>query len=41
VELHDAGDLERRKRHVVDLVLHGVRGWTAPTTATLTEAPAQ
>jgi hypothetical protein len=36
VEFQDAADLERRKRHVVDLVLHGVRGLTAPTT--LTEA---
>jgi AcrR family transcriptional regulator len=32
VELDSAGDLERRKRHVVDLVLHGLRGLTAPAT---------
>jgi AcrR family transcriptional regulator len=35
VELDSVGDLERRKRHVVDLVLHGLRGLTA--TATLSE----
>jgi TetR/AcrR family transcriptional regulator len=37
VELQDAADLERRKRHVVDLVLHGIRGLTAPS-STLSEA---
>ena len=30
-------DLERRKRHVVDLVLHGLRGLTAHAATTLTE----
>ncbi len=41
VELQTLEDLERRKRHVVDLVLHGVRGLTATTAAThtLAEAP--
>jgi hypothetical protein len=41
VEFDDATDLERRKRHVVELVLHGVRGLTAPAaaTSTLTETP--
>ena len=38
VELDTLNDLERRKRHVVELVLHGVRGLTAPAAATLTEA---
>ena len=38
IEFHDAADVERRKRHVVNLVLHGVRGLTAPTTTTLAEA---
>ena len=37
VEFSSANDLERRKRHVVDLVLHGLRGLTAPVTATLDE----
>jgi TetR/AcrR family transcriptional regulator len=37
VELRDAADFERRKRHVVDLVLHGIRGLTAPS-PTLSEA---
>jgi len=36
VEILDLADLERRKRHVVDLVLHGIRGLAAPA-ATLTE----
>jgi AcrR family transcriptional regulator len=40
VELDSAGDLERRKRHVVDLVLHGLRGLTAPAT-TLAEVESQ
>jgi AcrR family transcriptional regulator len=38
VELDSVNDLERRKRHVVELVLHGVRGLSAPAAATLTEA---
>jgi AcrR family transcriptional regulator len=38
VEFHDVADLERRKRHVVDLVLHGVRGLTARAATTLIEA---
>ena len=33
----DAADLERRKRHVIDLVLHGLRGPRAPGRLTLTE----
>jgi AcrR family transcriptional regulator len=33
VGLEDAGALERRKRHVIDLVLHGIRG-AVPTTST-------
>jgi TetR/AcrR family transcriptional regulator len=37
VRLEDAGDLERRKRHVISLVLHGLRG--APVTSTSTESP--
>ena len=36
VELHGLEELERRKRHVVDLVLHGLRGLTAPASATST-----
>jgi TetR/AcrR family transcriptional regulator len=37
VALEDAADLERRKRHVVHLVLHGLRGLSAPLASTLTE----
>jgi AcrR family transcriptional regulator len=37
VELEDLADLERRKRHVVNLVVHGIRGLTAPASATLSE----
>jgi TetR/AcrR family transcriptional regulator len=37
VALATAEDLQRRKRHVVDLVQHGLRGLTAPLTPTLTE----
>lgn len=37
VELDELGDLERRKRHVVNLVLHGVRGLTAASPVTLAE----
>jgi TetR/AcrR family transcriptional regulator len=33
VRLEDADDLERRKRHVISLVLHGLRG-AVPTTST-------
>jgi hypothetical protein len=36
VELHGLEELERRKRHVVELVLHGLRGLTSPATATST-----
>ena len=38
VDLSDLGALERRRRHVVDLVLHGLRGLGSPATATLIEA---
>ena len=38
VDLSDLGALERRRRHVVDLVLHGLRGLGSPATATLFEA---
>jgi TetR/AcrR family transcriptional regulator len=38
VALEDAPDLERRKRHVVHLVLHGLRGLSAPLASTLTES---
>jgi AcrR family transcriptional regulator len=38
VDLSDLEALERRKRHVVDLVLHGLRGLTSPASATLSEA---
>jgi AcrR family transcriptional regulator len=37
VELDDAEDLERRKRHVISLVLHGLRGQAAFSTTTSTE----
>ena len=37
VELQTLEDLERRKRHVVDLVLHGLRGLTTHGATTLTE----
>jgi AcrR family transcriptional regulator len=37
VRLEDADDLERRKRHVISLVLHGLRG--AALTSTSTESP--
>ncbi len=37
VELDDAADLERRKRHVLNLVLHGIGGLTRPAAATLLE----
>ena len=33
VSLHDPGAIERRKRHVISLVLHGIRG-LVPTTST-------
>jgi TetR/AcrR family transcriptional regulator len=32
VRLEDSQELERRKRHVIDLVLHGIRGRSALTT---------
>ena len=38
VDLGAPDDMERRKRHVVDLVLHGLRGLTAPTSLPLSEA---
>jgi AcrR family transcriptional regulator len=38
VEIAGTDDLERRKRHVVSLVLHGVRGLSTHTATTLTEA---
>lgn len=38
VHLALAADLERRKRHVVELVLHGIRGLSASAADTLTEA---
>jgi AcrR family transcriptional regulator len=34
VRLDDADDLERRKRHVISLVLHGLRGPALTTTST-------
>jgi hypothetical protein len=40
VSLEDAADLERRKRHVIGLVLYGLRGLEHPTAATLNPAPA-
>ena len=36
VVLESGADLERRRRHVIDLVLHGLRGLAAPATSTLT-----
>ena len=38
VRLDDADDLERRKRHVISLVLHGLRG-AVPTTSTEPSTP--
>jgi TetR/AcrR family transcriptional regulator len=38
VTLEDAEDLERRRRHVVGLVLHGVAGLERPLTSTLTRS---
>ena len=40
VALDDAADLERRKRHVIGLVLYGLRGLERPVAATLNPAPA-
>jgi AcrR family transcriptional regulator len=37
VRLEDANDLERRKRHVISLVLHGLRGQAAFSTTTSTQ----
>lgn len=37
VHLGDREAFERRRRHVVDLVLHGLRGLTSPAPATLAE----
>ena len=34
VRLEEAGDRERRKRHVIELVLHGIRGNSSLTTTT-------
>ena len=39
VSLDDAAELERRKRHVIGLVLYGLRGLEHPA-ATLIPAPA-
>ena len=39
VTLEDTADLERRKRHVVGLVLHGVAGLTRPLASTFTRSP--
>ncbi len=36
VAFEQPDDFERRKRHVVDLVVHGVRGLASPATAPLT-----
>jgi predicted protein tyrosine phosphatase len=38
VELERSADFERRKRHVVSLVLHGLAGLTRTTAPTLAEA---
>ena len=39
VTLEDAEDLERRRRHVVGLVLNGVAGLERPLSSTLTRSP--
>ena len=39
VTLEDTEDLERRRRHVVGLVLHGVAGLTRPLASTFTRSP--
>jgi TetR/AcrR family transcriptional regulator len=39
VALDDAADLERRKRHVVGLVLYGLRGLERPAPSTLNRTP--
>jgi AcrR family transcriptional regulator len=39
VNLEDSEDFRRRRSHVVRLVLHGLRGMTAPLTSTLSESP--
>ena len=39
VALEDAEDLERRRRHVVRLVLQGVAGLERPVTSTLNQSP--
>ena len=39
VALDDAADLERRKRHVIGLVLYGLRGLERPAAATLNPVP--
>jgi hypothetical protein len=38
VTLEDAEDLERRRRHVVGLVLNGVAGLERPLASTLTQS---
>jgi hypothetical protein len=38
VDLERVGDFERRKRHVVNLVLYGLAGLTRSTAPTLAEA---
>lgn len=39
VSLEGNADLERRKRHIVDLVLHGLAGLDRPIVATLSRTP--
>ena len=39
VRLEDAEELDRRKRHVIDLVLHGIRGRSAFTTTSTEHSP--
>jgi TetR/AcrR family transcriptional regulator len=38
VTLEDSGDLERRRQHIVGLVLHGIAGLQRPMTSTLSQA---
>ena len=38
VTLEDSDDLERRRRHIVGLVLHGLAGLQRPMTSTLSQA---
>jgi hypothetical protein len=39
VTLEDAEDLERRRHHIVGLVLNGIAGLERPLTSTLDKAP--